>query len=64
MGSETNKYELERRRFTDYLACQEWCNEDVACVAVVVTSGNCIKLASENVNHPLLGTHLLLFPSY
>ena len=62
MGSETNKYELERKVFTGYLACQEWCNEDTACVAVVVTNGNCVKSASENVNQPLLGIHLLFFP--
>ncbi|KAL5272686.1 hypothetical protein ACHWQZ_G000767 [Mnemiopsis leidyi] len=60
VGSETNKYELERREFTDKLACQEWCDADTACLAVVVTAQNCVKLATESVYHPKPGSQSAL----
>ena len=54
-----SSYKLAHREFVDHTSCQEWCEEDQGCAAVVVSEGLCVKLATEHIS-PLAGRCVLL----
>ncbi|XP_063680030.1 uncharacterized protein LOC134815425 [Bolinopsis microptera] len=49
-GSYPTSHKLGQQQFTDYLTCQNWCDEDPNCVAAVVSRSLCVKLASEDIS--------------